>query len=177
MKMKLSTSVCRPCWRPQLAGIGLGVAIVLAFYVAGRGVGATGGATQIIATLQNWILPHLTAGNSYLANYIASPTNPLGSFLVYLLGGMLAGSFFAALFSRHLRVEILRGPNIGVLPRLTIAFAGGVLVGYASRLARGCTSGQALVGGAELSVGAWVFMVCIFIGGFAAAWLVRKQWL
>jgi len=175
--MKLSTSVCRPCWRPQLAGIGLGVAIVLAFYVAGRGVGATGGATQIIATLQNWILPHLTAGNSYLANYIASPTNPLGSFLVYLLGGMLAGSFFAALFSRHLRVEILRGPNIGVLPRLTIAFAGGVLVGYASRLARGCTSGQALVGGAELSVGAWVFMVCIFIGGFAAAWLVRKQWL
>jgi hypothetical protein len=64
--MELSTSVCRPCWRPQLAGIGLGVAIVLAFYVSGRGGGATGGATQIVTTLQDWILSQLTAGNSYL---------------------------------------------------------------------------------------------------------------
>ena len=49
--------------------------------------------------------------------------------------------------------------------------------GFAARLARGCTSGHALVGGAELSVGAWVFMMCIFAGGWMAAWFVRKQWI
>ena len=37
--------------------------------------------------------------------------------------------------------------------------------------------GQGLVGGAELSVGAWVFLMCIFAGGWMAAWFVRKQWI
>ncbi len=54
---------------------------------------------------------------------------------------------------------------------------GGVLVGYAARLGRGCTSGQCLVGGAELSVGSWAFMFSIFIGGFAVAYFVRRQWI
>jgi uncharacterized protein len=177
MKEKLSTSVCRPCWRPQIAGVAIGIAMVLAFYLAGRGIGVTGATTQIVATLQNWLAPSLTAGNDYLAGYAAGPSNPLGGFLLYLVGGLLAGSFTAALLTRNLRVEVLRGPNIGVLPRLVLAFTGGMLVGFAARLARGCTSGQALVGGAELSAGAWLFMICIFAGGFATAWFVRRQWL
>jgi len=151
--------------------------MVLAFYLAGRGIGVTGATTQIAATLQDWLAPGLTEGNSYLAGYVASPSNPLGGFLVYLVGGLLAGSFTAALLTRNLRLEVLRGPNIGVLPRLVLAFTGGTLVGFAARLARGCTSGQALVGGAELSAGAWLFMICIFAGGFATAWFVRRQWL
>ena len=58
-----------------------------------------------------------------------------------------------------------------------LALVGGVLAGFAARLARGCTSGQGLVGGAELSVGAWVFLMCIFAGGWMVAWFVRKQWI
>ena len=42
---------------------------------------------------------------------------------------------------------------------------------------RGIQRPQALVGGAELSLGAWVFMMCIFAGGWMAAWFVRKQWI
>ena len=42
---------------------------------------------------------------------------------------------------------------------------------------RRLASGQALVGGAELSVGAWTFLMCIFVGGWLAAWFVRKQWI
>jgi hypothetical protein len=51
-----------------------------------------------------------------------------------------------------------------------------VIVGFASRLARGCTSGQALSGGALLLSGSLVFLVCLFASGYAAAWFVRKQW-
>jgi hypothetical protein len=58
-----------------------------------------------------------------------------------------------------------------------LAFLGGGLIGFAARLARGCTSGQALVGGAELMVGAWVFMLCIFAGGYLTAYWVRKEWI
>jgi hypothetical protein len=49
-------------------------------------------------------------------------------------------------------------------------------MGMAARAARGCTSGQALSGGAAMSVGAWMFMLSVFAGGYAVAWFVRRQW-
>jgi len=49
-------------------------------------------------------------------------------------------------------------------------------MGFAAKLARGCTSGQALSGGALMSVGAWAFMLAVFAGGYAAAWFLRRQW-
>jgi hypothetical protein len=175
--MGLSTSVCKPCWRPVTGGAGIGLAAVLAYYISGRGIGASGGVTRIFATFQEWLLPHLSAGSAYLVGYIAGPGQPLENYLVAMLWGLLAGSFAAAVFSRQFRIELLRGPQASVSARLLIAFVGGVLSGFAARLSRGCTSGQAVVGGSQLSLGAWVFMICIFIGGFATAWFVRRQWL
>ena len=49
-------------------------------------------------------------------------------------------------------------------------------MGIGAKLARGCTSGQALTGGALLNVGSWAFMMCVFAGAYATAWFVRRQW-
>ena len=57
-----------------------------------------------------------------------------------------------------------------------LAVAGGGLVGFATRFTRGCTSHQALSNGALLSAGAWVFMLSVFAGGFAAAFVLRRFW-
>ena len=89
----------------------------------------------------------------------------------------MIGSFIAGWVSKDLKFEVLKGPNISSKGRLWYALIGGILVGYAARMARGCTSGQALVGGAELSVGAWAFMFSIFAGGFAVAYFIRRQWI
>jgi hypothetical protein len=43
-------------------------------------------------------------------------------------------------------------------------------------MARGCTSGQALSGGATLSAGSWALMMCIFAGAYALAYFLRKFW-
>mgnify|MGYP006383035491 CR=1 FL=1 len=45
-----------------------------------------------------------------------------------------------------------------------------------AHLARGCTSGQALTGGALLNVGSWAFMLMVFVGGYSVAWFMRWQW-
>jgi uncharacterized membrane protein YedE/YeeE len=91
--------------------------------------------------------------------------------------GLLLGSFVASWLAGEFRIEVLRGTRSSVAYRLILALAGGVVAGFAARLARGCTSGQGLVGGAELSVGSWAFLMCIFVGGWLAAWFVRKQWI
>jgi len=44
-------------------------------------------------------------------------------------------------------------------------------------MARGCTSGQALSGGASLAAGSWLIMFAIFAGAYAVAYFVRKLWL
>jgi YeeE/YedE family (DUF395). len=60
--------------------------------------------------------------------------------------------------------------------RWVLAFIGGAAMGFGARLARGCTSGQALSGGAVLSVGSWAFMFAVFAGAYALAYFLRKVW-
>lgn len=162
---------------PVFAGILIGIVMLLAFVITGRGIGTSGAMTRIIAVIQNTLAPGLTQASDYFSRYFAHGQNPLDNWLLYLFAGLLLGSFVAASLCRDLRFEVLKGPNASVLKRLLLALLGGFLIGFAARLARGCTSGLALVGGAELAVGAWVFMLCVFAGGYAAAWFVRKQWL
>lgn len=162
---------------PVLAGIIIGFSMLLAFVVSGRGIGASGAMTDLVASVQHLLLPALTEKSTYFAPYFANGHYPLGGYLDILMLGLLLGAFVAAWTSGDFKIEVQRGPRISVRGRLIYALIGGVITGYAARLARGCTSGQGLVGGAELSVGAWTFLVCIFIGGFGAAWFVRKQWI
>jgi len=61
--------------------------------------------------------------------------------------------------------------------RLATAFIGGSVMGLGAILARGCTSGQALTGGALLSVGSWLFMIGAFAAAYVVAPFVRRAWL
>lgn len=164
-------------WPPVIGGVVIGLIIILAFVTAGRGIGASGAITRLAVTAQDMVLPDLTWQVSYLAKYFAHDVHPLNNYLVFLMVGIIAGGFVAALTAKSLRAGITRGPRISNVGRLSYALVGGILVGFAARVARGCAGGLGLVGGAQLSVGAWIFMVFIFLGGFAAAYFVRRQWL
>ena len=49
-------------------------------------------------------------------------------------------------------------------------------MGAGAVLARGCTSGLALTGGALLSAGSWLFIAAAFAGAYALAPLLRRSW-
>jgi len=51
-----------------------------------------------------------------------------------------------------------------------------VLMGLGAKLARGCTSGQALTGGALLATGSWIFIATCFATGYALSPLARRLW-
>jgi uncharacterized protein len=102
--------------------------------------------------------------------------HPLDDWLVFEVLGMIAGGVLAAWTSGRLRREVLKGPTFGSGARIALAIGGGVLMGFAAKLSRGCTSGQALSGGAIQSVGSWAFMLAVFAGGYSVAYFVRRQW-
>lgn len=164
-------------WPPVFSGVLIGFSMILAWVIAGRGIGASGSLTRIVASIQHWIAPVMTTKSEYFTPYFAHGANPLNDYLIYLMVGILLGAHVGGRLGKQVRLEVQRGPRISDTGRLLLALAGGVLTGFASRLARGCASGEGLVGGAELSVGAWVFLLCTFAGGFATAYFVRKQWI
>ena|SRR5579859_2479093 len=145
-------------WNPYVAGIALGLVLLTSFLVMGHGLGASGAATRI-------------------GNFIATrDVTTLDDWLVFEVLGVLLGGILGAVTAGRFGAKVIRNATTSISTRLTFAFSGGVLMGLAARAARGCTSGQALSGGAAMSVGAWIFMLSVFAGGYAFAWFVRRQW-
>jgi uncharacterized membrane protein YedE/YeeE len=163
-------------WNPYVAGVVLGLVLLAAYLVAGNGLGATALPKRSLAVIGNQVAPEWTAQSTVLKNYVADGTSPLRNWLVVEVVGVILGGFLGALSAGRLARKVEKGPNISVRGRLTYALAGGVIMGFAAALARGCTSGQALSGGAGLGTGSWIFMLMVFAGGYSVAHLVRRQW-
>ncbi len=163
-------------WNPYMAGALLGLTLLATFLVTGGGLGASALPKRVIALGAMTAAPEWTAQNPTLGSYVASG-NPLRNWLVIEVIGVLLGGFIGALSAGRFKATVEKGPRISTRGRLRFALAGGVLMGFAAALARGCTSGQALSGGALLATGSWVFMLMVFAGGYATAWFVRRQWI
>jgi hypothetical protein len=167
----------RPYLSPYLAGVGIGVVLLLAFVIAGRGLGASGALSTVVAAGVSTVAPDHTSASVPYAAYLGDGTrSPLRDWLVFELLGVIAGGFLSAVVACRFRPGIDRGPRITDRGRLLYALGGGALMGVGAKLARGCTSGQALTGGALLSVGSWLFILTAFAAAYAVAPLLRKQW-
>jgi hypothetical protein len=162
-------------WNPYAAGVALGLVLLSAYLLTGKGLGASGASFRMgVAAVQAVAPWHIERVPLLAAAVEDGP--PLRSWLVFQVLGVALGGFLGALSSGRLGAQTLRGPTFGRAPRLALALGGGVLMGAGAQLARGCASGQALSGGALLSAGAWIFFMCFFAGGYALAWFVRRQW-
>jgi hypothetical protein len=161
---------------PYVAGAFLGAVLFVTFWLTGGGLGASGGIDRLELAVVSAVAPSIVDSNAYFASTAGGSRNPLAHPLVPMLAGVLVGGFLSGLRFKRLKVEVRRGPHIGIRARLLMALAGGILMGWGARMARGCTSGQGLSGGAVLSAGSWAFLLAFFAGGYAMAWFVRRAW-
>ncbi len=166
----------KPHMNPYWAGFGLGLVLLAAFVIMGRGLGASGAFSTVTAVAVRDAAPAYAAHNGFYARYLGG-SNPLLDWLVFEVLGMFVGGLVSGALANRLRVSVQKGPRISTGGRLVLAFIGGAVMMIGAKLALGCTSGQALTGGALLNVGSWAFMVCVFGGGYAFAWFFRRQWL
>jgi len=160
-------------WNPYVAGLALGLVLLASFVVVGKGLGASGAAWHLGLAAVETVAPAHVAGNEYMAR---SAGHHFDNRLIFMVLGVILGGLISSYSSGRLKLGVVRGPRISARSRLGLALLGGLIMGIAARLALGCTSGQALSGGALLSAGSWVFMMAVFGGGYSVAWFVRRQW-
>lgn len=165
----------RPYSDPYLAGFGLGLVLLAAFVIAGRGLGASGAFTSAAAGVTAAAAPERAAASPLFGRYLAG-SGPWRDWLLFELSGVVIGGFLSALFARRLRREVERGPRTSRGARIAAAFGGGAGMGLGAILARGCTSGLALTGGALLSVGSWLFIAAAFAAAYLLSPLTKKAW-
>jgi len=162
---------------PYLAGTLLGAVLLMAMYISGRGLGASGGIKYCTVSLVGTLDRKHAENSVYYSKYFEDGRKPLKNWLSVEIFGILAGGFLSGALSKRLKFRIEKSPEISNRRRLFFAFLGGIFFVYGAQLARGCTSGAALSGMAVLSVAGFLTMIAIFGSAYLFAWFFRKNWI
>jgi uncharacterized membrane protein YedE/YeeE len=163
---------------PYLAGFLLGLVLLSAIVISGRGLGASGAVKSAVVATIEAAAPAHAARAAFYKDYTAEHAgNPLKQWLVFEVIGVFIGGFLSGLVSNRLTWVTEKGPRIGSAARLAFALVGGAFFGIGAQLARGCTSGAALSGMAVLSTAGFVTMMAIFGSAYAVAFFFRRLWI
>lgn len=168
---------------PYIAGVLLGLVLLAANFISGRGLGASGAVkSTILATVKTASPGHYENGykeyiEAYKEEHYGREPGGMKNWLVFEMLGLLVGGFLSGVIFKRLKLKTEHSPRITSKRRLIFALIGGVLFGFGSQMGRGCTSGSALSGMAVLSMGGIITMAAIFGTAFAFAYFFRKNWI
>jgi uncharacterized membrane protein YedE/YeeE len=163
---------------PYIGGVLLGIVLLAANFVSGRGLGASGAIKSTVVSAVTTVAPVSAEKSAFVKEFRESHQgNPMKTWLVFEMLGVLVGGFLSGTIAGRLKFKVEHSPKITSQRRLAFALAGGILFGFGSQLGRGCTSGSALSGMAVLSLGGFITMMAIFGTAFALAWFFRKNWI
>lgn len=163
---------------PYIGGVLLGLVLLAANFVSGRGLGASGAIKSTVVTAFTTIAPSASEKSGFVKEFRESHQgNPMKTWLVFEMMGVLVGGFISGAFAGRLKLKVEHSPRITSRKRLLLALGGGALFGFGSQLGRGCTSGSALSGMAVLSLGGFITMMSIFGTAYVFAYFFRKNWI
>ncbi|MDZ7632972.1 MAG: YeeE/YedE thiosulfate transporter family protein [Bacteroidales bacterium] len=163
---------------PYVGGVLLGLVLLAANFVSGRGLGASGAIKSVVATTIQTVDKDAVTTMPFMAEYAGSHSgSPMKSWLVFQMLGVIVGGFLSGAVAGRLKLKVEHSPKITSRRRLIFALAGGILFGLGSQIGRGCTSGSALSGMAVLSLGGFITMMAIFGTAYALAYFLRRNWI
>ena len=178
MSKNTSTERSKKYLNPYLGGVLLGLVLLAANFVSGRGLGASGAVKSVVATTIETVDKNATETMPFMKEYAGSHSgSPMKSWLVFQMMGVIVGGFLSGAVAGRLKLKVEHSPKITSRRRLIFALAGGILFGFGSQIGRGCTSGSALSGMAVLSMGGFITMMAIFGTAFALAYFFRRNWI
>ncbi len=102
----------QPYADPYFAGVGLGLVLLGAFVIVGRGLGASGAFASTASAVATVVAPAQAAKSPYFARYRADGVPPWRDWLVVELLGVAIGGGLSAWLAGRMRRTVERGPRI-----------------------------------------------------------------
>lgn len=168
--------VTRARWNPYAVGALLGVLSWAVFAI----VNAPLGVTTAVGQWSGAVVEPVVGTQGLQNNAYWSASMPAWNYGTLFLVGTFLGALVSALISNSFKIETVPlvwqqryGP--APLPRLIVAFIGGIVAMYGARMAGGCTSGNGLSGSMQLAVSGWTFFFTMFASGLIAAFLIFRK--
>ena len=161
-------------WSPYIVGIGIGVLSWLTFLVSRKPIACSTTFAKLSGMLERFFRGRKAEERPYYQKL-----NLVLDWQMMLVAGIVIGSSLAALLSGDFSWQWVP-PDwetvFGASPqfRAFMALLGGVIIGFGSRWADGCTSGHGISGTLQLAVSSWISAVSFFIGGILTAHLIFR---
>lgn len=146
-------------WSPWVSGGLIGLMVPALYLVVGRRFGISSSLRHIGA---------ICAPNAK-SEYLRLHNWRDHSWSLVFVGGIVVGSFLATQFITADPLPVLPEAASSASGILRLAF-GGVLVGFGTRYAGGCTSGHTISGISNLNPASVVASAAFFVGGLTATW-------
>jgi hypothetical protein len=161
-------------WSPYVVGAGIGVLSWITWLISNEPIGCSTSFSRIAGMIEK-----LFRGKKVEKKLYYQEVKPEIDWQMMLVIGVVIGALISSLLSSDFRLQWI--PSVWSLTfgdnmvlRLAAGFAGGILLGFGSRWADGCTSGHGISGTMQLAVSSWISAICFFIGGILMAQLLFK---
>lgn len=168
-------STPKPLWNPWLAGLLLGLGLLMTFIFTGHGLGASGFTTALTANAAHVVAPAATESSAYFGPMF-SEGNPLNAWITWQVIGVAIGALIGAISAGRFRWTVDGPTKLSIAKRLVLAVIGGTITGFGARLASGCTSGMGLSGAATLATAGFLFLIGFFGTGVALGLLMKRYY-
>ena len=96
-----------PYMNPYLAGVGLGLVLLAAFVVAGRGLGASGAFATSVSYVVHLVAPAHTADSPFYQKSLSRASNPFKDWLFIEVIGVLIGGFLSGYLARRVALTVV----------------------------------------------------------------------
>ena len=161
-------------WSPYIAGAGIGILSCFAFLLSDRPIGCSTAFVKARGLISKALNAERVKQSEYYREIIPKIDWPF-----MIIPGIVIGAFISVMLSGQFHIiwiPTLWGQAFGYNPilRFLVALAGGILLGFGSRWAGGCTSGHGINGSIQLSLASMITAACFFIGGIGTAVLIFR---
>ena len=107
---------------PYIGGVLLGLVLLAANFVSGRGLGASGAFKSVVVTSINAVDKDAVENLPFMAEYAESHgTSPMKNWLVFEMLGVLVGGFLSGAVAGRLKLKVEHSPKITSRRRLVFA--------------------------------------------------------
>ncbi|MBN1659380.1 MAG: YeeE/YedE family protein [Anaerolineae bacterium] len=156
-------------WSPYAVGIGIGVLSWLTWLISHKPIGCSTSFARSAGMIERLLRGPKVETRPYYQEF-----KPAVDWQWMLVVGMIVGALVSSLLSGDFGWQWIPSQWAATLGtsvplRLVAALVGGVLLGFGSRWADGCTSGHGISGTMQLAVSSWISAICFFIGGILMA--------